>query len=513
MRSHWKRFQSEVLTLSAQTGTSGDNREDAVAQTTSPIAGRLLAVAGLVAVLGAAACAAAPGPADRSVRTWVTSGDRTRLLAEQATLTFHAAVPTDRPVISVDPGRRFQSVVGFGAAVTDASAWLIQTKMSPAQRDALMRELFGREDGGLGFSFTRVTIGASDFSLDHYSLADTADPELKAFSTARMEEYVFPTVRQALAINPDLKVMASPWSAPGWMKTTGSMIQGQLKPEVYPVYADYLRRYVEAAGANGVPTDYLSIQNEPDFEPDSYPGMRWGPEGRARFIGDHLGPTFQRAGIRTRILDWDHNWDKPEQPLGVLADPEARAFVSGIAWHCYAGDVAAQTPVRDAFPDKDVFFTECSGGNWSPDFADSFAWTVKSLIIGSTANWARGVLMWNLALDESHGPHAGGCGDCRGVVTIDSRTGEVQRNQEYYAFGHASRFVRPGAVRIALTAPQGLSAVAFQNPDGERVLIVLNDGAASAAFDIAEVSWRASAELPPKSAATYVWSAPGDPAS
>ncbi|MFA4892493.1 MAG: glycoside hydrolase family 30 beta sandwich domain-containing protein [Brevundimonas sp.] len=438
----------------------------------------------------------------------MTSGDRSRLLSEQPALVFRAAAGADGPVIAVDPAVQYQTMVGFGAAVTDASAWLIQTKMTPSARDALIRDLFGREDGGLGFSFTRVTIGASDFSLDHYSLADTPDPDLAGFSTARMEQYVFPTVRQALAVNPDLKVMASPWSAPGWMKTTGSMIQGQLKPEYYGTYADYLARYVRSAADHGVPTDYLSIQNEPDFEPDSYPGMRWGPEGRAEFIGRNLGPRFRAAGIGTRILDWDHNWDHPEQPLGVLADPVANAHVAGVAWHCYAGDVAAQSQVRDVHPDKDVFFTECSGGNWAADFSDSFSWTMKALIIGSTDHWARGVLMWNLALDENHGPHAGGCGDCRGVVTIDSRTGAVERNQEYYAFGHASRFVRPGARRVSSLEPEGLQGVAFVNPDGERVLIVLNEAVTPVSFSIREAGRQASAILPARTAATYVWRGP-----
>lgn len=470
------------------------------------VAARLIGIMALAAP--AIACAHQPPAA---VQSWLTSGDRTRLLAEQTPAPLQAAV-TDGPLLSIDASRPEQEIVGFGAAVTDASAWLIQTKLDAAQREALMRELFGREGQGphpgLGFSFTRVTIGASDFSLDHYSLADAEDPTLAGFSTARMEEYVFPTVRQALAINPELKVMASPWSAPGWMKTAGSMIQGQLKPELYPVYAQYLTRYVQGAATHGVPTDYLSIQNEPDFEPDSYPGMRWGPEGRARFIGQNLGPTFREAGIGTRILDWDHNWDKPEQPLGVLTDAQANAFVSGVAWHCYAGDVAAQSQVRDAHPDKDVFFTECSGGQWAADFSDSFLWTVGNLIIGSTDNWARGVLMWNLALDENHGPHAGGCGDCRGVVTIDSRTGEITRNQEYYAFGHASRFVRQGARRIAVAAPAGIKAVAFVNPDGSRAVIAMNDGEQAVAFSLVESGQGARLTLPAKTVATYVWPAP-----
>lgn len=465
------------------------------------------ALAGATSALLLNACAIVPDKPVEVAQVWMTSGDRSRLLSAQPSVSFSSTPSeTGRPVVVVDPARRYQTMVGFGASITDASAWLIQTQLAPEARDALMRELFGRRDDGLGFSFTRVTVGASDFSLDHYSLADQPDPTLADFTTQRMEDYVFPTVRQALTLNPELKVMASPWSAPGWMKTNGSLIQGQLKPEHYSTYADYWLRYIRSAADHGVPTDYLSIQNEPDFEPDTYPGMRWGPEGRAAFIGGHLGPALAAAKLDARILDWDHNWDKPEQPLAVLADPVAAAHVAGVAWHCYAGDVSAQGQVRAAHPEKDVFFTECSGGDWAADFSDSFSWMMKTLIIGSTEQWARGVLMWNVALDETHGPHAGGCGDCRGVVTIDRKTGAVERNQEYYGFGHASRFVLPGAVRIASAEPEGLQGVAFINPDGRRVLILLNEGVQPVAFDIAEGSRRAVAALPARTAATYVWS-------
>ena len=461
----------------------------------------------VIATVALVTPAFAPALAQTPVRHWVTNGDRDQRLAEQAPFTLQRAT-SDGEAIVVAPDDQKQTMVGFGASITDASAYLIQTRMAPEARDALLRSLFGREDGGLGFSFTRVTVGASDFSLDHYSLADTPDPSLAGFSTRRMEEQVFPTVRAALAINPDLKVMASPWSAPGWMKTTGSLIQGTLKPEHYTTYADYWVRYIRSAADNGVPTDYLSIQNEPDFEPDSYPGMRWPATQRAVFIGRHLGPALAEAGIDAKILDWDHNWDQPQQPLGVLADDTARPYVSGVAWHCYAGDVAAQEEVRRAYPDKDVFFTECSGGEWAADFDDSFGWTMKTLIIGATRNWARGVLMWNLALDENDGPHAGGCGNCRGVVTIDSRTGAVTLNQEYYAFGHTSRFVRPGAVRVESSQVEGVSSVAFVNPDGQRVLVLYNERAEPASLTVGEGGWRGETVLPARSAATYVWEAP-----
>lgn len=462
-------------------------------------------------LLVAALVMATPASAAPKLRAWVTTGDKSQLLTAQAPSEVVAAdAVAGLPVIAVDTKERHQSIVGFGAAITDASAWLIQTKLTPAQRQALLRELYGRGEGGVGFSFTRITIGASDFSLDHYSLDDTpdgsTDPKLERFSLKRPEQYVFPTVRAALKINPDLKVMASPWSAPAWMKTTGSLIQGQLKPEAYPVYANFFARYVKGAARLGVPTDYLSIQNEPDFEPDSYPGMRWMAKDRARFFGENLAPVFAREKIGTKVLDWDHNWDKPEQPTAVLADPTARAFVAGVAWHCYAGDVSAQAPVTAAHPDKEIFLTECSGGEWAPKFDDSFSWMVENLIIGSTRGGSRGVLMWNLALDEKFGPHKGGCSDCRPVVTIDSRTGAITRTQEYYAFGHASRFVKPGAVRIGSPAKiDHLRTVAFQNPDGGRVLIVLNVGVQPASFAISESASRFKATLPARAAGTFTW--------
>jgi glucosylceramidase len=464
-----------------------------------------------LSLTAAALVAAAPAVAAPKLQSWTTTGDKSQLLAAQAPSGPVAAdAVTGLPVIAVDAKERHQTIVGFGAAITDASAWLIQNKLTPTQRDALLKELYGRGEGGLGFSFTRVTIGASDFSLDHYSLDDApngaADPKLEHFSLKRPQEYVFPTVRAALKINPDLKVMASPWSAPAWMKTTGSLVKGQLKPDAYPVYADFFARYIKEAKKVGVPTDYISIQNEPDFEPENYPGMRWPAVDRAKFFGENLAPVFKRGKITTKALDWDHNWDQPQQPTTVLADAKARAFVAGVAWHCYAGQVDAMETVRAAHPDKEVFFTECSGGEWAPKFDDSFSWMVEQLIIGTTRRGAKGVLMWNLALDEKFGPHAGGCGNCRPVVTIDSTTGAITRTQEYYAFGQASRFVRPGAVRIGSPEKVGdLRTVAFQNRDGGRVLLVLNTGKTAADFAIVEGGKRFKASIPARAATTFTW--------
>ena len=462
-----------------------------------------------------AACrppAVASTAAKRSeVEAWVTTADKSKLLARAPNVSMASGQHADATiVIDVDTAITYQEMVGFGAAITDASAWLIQTKLSPSQREALLQELFGRT-GGIGLSFTRLTIGASDFSRTHYTFDDVpageTDSALARFSIEANRTDVLPVVKRALAINRDLRVMASPWSAPAWMKTTHSLIKGTLRTDAYPAFAEYLRRYVQSYQAEGVPIFAITLQNEPHFEPENYPGMRLTPAQRATLIGQHVGPLFDRAGIATRILDWDHNWDEPESPLAVLEDSTARRYVTGVAWHCYNGDVTAQTPVHDAYAEKEVYFTECSGGQWAPNWPDNLAWYVRTLIIGSTRGWAKGVLLWNLALDESHGPHLGGCGDCRGVVTIDSRTGAVTRNEEYYALAHASRFVRPGAKRIAsTTGVDSLETVAFRNADdGSTVLIAVNTGKLDRTFAVRAAGRSFRFTLAPGAVTTIRW--------
>ena len=285
------------------------------------------------------------------------------------------------------------------------------------------------------------------------------------------------------------------------------MPQGSLRADAYDPFANYLRRFVEAYAAEGLPIFAVTMQNEPAFEPTTYPGMRLDALARAALIGEHVGPLFARAGIAARILDWDHNWDAPAQPLAVLADPAAARYVSGVAWHCYAGDVGVQETVHLAHPDKHVYFTECSGGAWAPVFADNLKWFVSRLVIGATRTGARGVTLWNLALDEHGGPHLGGCGNCRGVITIDSATGGIARNEEYYALAHASCFVRPGARRIASsTNVGGLESVAFQNSDdGTTVLIVLNGSVAPVRFSVHADTRAFDATLPAGAVVTFEW--------
>ena len=463
------------------------------------------AIGALVLACSTSVEAAPPLPA----KMWVTSADETKKLSPQ---------PLQRPVgsalgnedIAIDSSKHFQKMHGFGAAMTDASAKVL-SELPMAKRRAIMAELFSRANGGLGLSFTRLTIGASDFSTSDYSYDDSPsnapDPELRNFSILAAKTYVLPRMREALAINPDLLVMISPWSAPAWMKTTKSLIKGHLVPQYYSAFANYLARTVQAFGREGVPISMLTIQNEPNFEPDNYPGERVDPAERAAIIGHYVGPAFRSLGLTTKILDWDHNWDHPEMPLEVLKDPAARSYISGVAWHCYEGDVAAQGPVHDAYPLKDAWLTECSGGEWSPKFAEVLGWMTDELIIGASNNWSKGTLLWNLALDPGHGPHTGGCSDCRGVVTIDPKTGAITRNVEYYVLGHASRFILPGAYRVASVKHSGgVDVAGFLNPDGSRVAILYRksgDGEVTIALD----KVRYEVALSKGSVATLLWSA------
>lgn len=467
-------------------------------------------LAGLKLALAFAPWLCAPAAA-RPVHAqmWVTTADRKRLLERQPPASLRSATDKTLPTLTLQPDRRFQTIDGFGAALTDASALLI-ARMTPAARSRLLRELFGHEPGDLGLDTLRVTIGASDFSTSQYSYDDPPDgkpdPQLLHFSIAPARTAVIPVLKEIRAINPGLHIIASPWSAPAWMKTSGKLVGGTLRPDYMAAFADYLRRYAAAMAQAGVRIDMLTVQNEPNFEPTTYPGMRLDATQRATLVGKYLGPLLAKSGPKLELYDWDHNWDHPESPLAVLNDPIARRYITGVAWHCYDGDVRAQTSVHDAFPDKTAYITECSGGDWMKGWGAVLDWQVGNLIIGGTANWARGVVLWNLALDPDHGPHDGGCSDCRGVVTID-HSGAYERNVEYYALGHASRFLRRGAVRIGLKgAVAGIDAVAFSNTDGSRVVLLLNNTADERRFAIADRQGSTVVTLAPGEVATLVLS-------
>jgi glucosylceramidase len=400
-------------------------------------------------------------------------------------------VPDNGKIIYINENNLYQQIDGFGASMTDSSAWLIYTQLNESQRTGVMNALFSPTDG-IGISITRIPMGASDFvNGDAYTYDDMppgqTDPELAHFSIDHDRTYIIPALQDAMKINPSLKVMASPWSAPAWMKTSDELGNGSLLPEFYPVFANYFVKFIQAYEAENIPIYAITLQNEPHHEPYSYPGMRMEQQEAADFVKNHLGPALEAAGIETKILIWDHNWDEYDYPITVLNDSDAKAFVDGVAFHCYGGTVIAQGIVHDTHPDTDIYFTECSGGAWIPNFAEGIKRDMKDLVMGSTRNWAKTIIKWNLALDGSFGPHNGGCGNCYGFVTItpETETG-FSYSYDYYSIGHASKFVTPGAYRIASTSYQydRLLSGAFLNPDDSKALIVSNSSTTEKSFTV-----------------------------
>lgn len=455
-------------------------------------------------------------PPPPGVQLWLSTADRRLKLAHQPEVPF-SVQPSEHADIVVDVHRSYQTIVGFGAALTDASAWLLRNRLSERQQAAVLRELFGPPPG-LNFNMLRMTIGASDFSLKPYTLDDLprggTDTELQHFNVAENLRDVIPAARAILAVNPHTQIVASPWSAPAWMKSNHALIGGALLEEFEPTFAAYLARYVDTYRSYGIPIFALTLQNEPNFLPKTYPAMELTAEARTRIIAQYLGPMLVGRKPRTVILGWDHNWDEPQQPLSVLGDPDAASYMAGTAWHCYRGTPAAQSDVHRAYPDKDIYVTECSGGDWPSAQHGELMWFARDLLLGSLRHWARGVIYWNLILDQNHGPHFGGCDLCKGILLVDSKTGEISRNDEYYAFAHYSRFVLPGAVRVWSTATgDGLANVAFRNSDGSLVLVAINSDDAPRAVTVRAGAAGFAYTLPPQSVATFVWHAAGAPAA
>jgi glucosylceramidase len=457
----------------------------------------------------ATSAAPAAAPARTAVSVSETTASQSQLLARQAGAVFRPGSSRAAQVITVDPGTAYQVMTGFGASVTDSSAGLIAG--SP-RRASIMSALFDPAKG-IGLDFLRQPAGASDFAQSVYSYDDQApghrDPGLADFSIAHDQRFVLPVLRQALRLDPGTTVMATPWSPPGWMKTSGSMIGGTLRPADYPVFARYLVRFLQAYRAAGVPVALISPQNEPGFSPADYPGSTLTAAQESTFIARDLGPAIARAGLPTKILAYDHNWDDPAYPEQILADPAAARYVAGVAWHCYAGDPSAQAAVHAADPAAGEYLTECSGtqsADPAATFGDTLDWQTANLIIGATRDWASSVTTWNLALDPSGGPSMN-CTTCTALVTVDNAAGTARYNAEYYVLGQAAKFVRPGAVRIAsgTFGPGRIQDVAFRNRDGSTALIVLNSASGPQAFGVSQRGASFTYSLPSGAVATFTW--------
>ena len=486
--------------------------------------------------------AAAPGSAVKttqpSARAWVTTPDGQYRMSNLGQVPFHIG-GSKSLTITVDPSRSYQTMDGFGASITDSSAHVLYSLQGKV-RDAAMSDLFSPTHGD-GLSVLRQPMGASDFVAGgFYTYNDLApgqtDYGMRHFSIGHDQPQILPLLRQALRLNPAIKVIATPWSPPAWMKTNQSLIGGRLidDPRVYGAYARYFVDYVQAYQHAGVPIYAVTVQNEPqNRNPSGYPGMDLPVAQEAKLI-NALGPALQAAGLDTKILGYDHNWsehpgDIASTPPGETPETEYAAdlltssagrWLAGTAFHCYSGDQTRQTALHEAFPDKGVWFTECSGSHGPTDppaqvFSDTLKWHARNLVLGVTRNWGKTVVNWNLALDPSGGPHNGGCDTCTGVITVGPGQ-TVTRNAEYYTLGHLARFVKPGAVRIASTSfgttgwNGQIMDAAFRNPDGSTVLVVHNENDAPRTFAVAQGESSFDYTLPGGALATFTW--PSSPA-
>lgn len=438
------------------------------------------------------------------VEMWLTNADKTALFKKQRVSLLFRDTINAYPDIKVDEGQTYQSIDGFGYCLTDGSAMLINALPADVQ-DALLKELFLADSTHIGVSYLRVSIGASDLSAAPFTYNDLpageTDVSMTKFSIDKEKQDLLPVLKKIVALAPDIKILGSPWSAPSWMKTNNASKGGSLKPEYYGAYALYFVKYIQAMKAEGITIDAITPQNEP-LHGGNNPSMVMLADEQADFIKNHLGPAFKAAGLSTKIIVYDHNADKPEYPAAILNDPDAYPYVDGSAFHLYGGSISALTQLHDAFPGKNIYFTEQWVGG-PGHFGNDLKWHVATLIVGATRNWSRNVLEWNLASDPNYGPHTdGGCTTCLGALTIGSG---VIRNVAYYIIAHASKFVRPGSVRIASNITSELDNVAFKTPDGKKVLVVINSGAAAQTFNIHYKGKLVTTSLNSGAVATYIW--------
>ncbi|HEY1985891.1 MAG TPA: glycoside hydrolase family 30 beta sandwich domain-containing protein [Terracidiphilus sp.] len=468
----------------------------------------------------------------QAVTVYQTTPDLLEALSVREKLHFSAkdSPATAAPLVTVDDTQHFQEIDGFGASLTDAAAWLFAKKLSPAQTDNAFKMLFSRKDG-IALNILRQPLGSSDLAVTFYSFDDLCvqgakacttpegqvDANLDHFSLAHDQEYILPQLKKALALNPALHVMLTPWSAPGWMKTTGSSLGSKaetkeasaLRPEYYAAFAHYLVKSIEGYQAAGVPIWALSVQNEPLFSPPTYSGMQMLAVEQAKFLGESLAPALAASHLNLKVMVYDHNWDHPEFPETVLKDPRAGALAAGTAWHHYGGRPDVMSVFHDQFPQKDEWVTESSGGTWQKGLEGKGNILAEEAaeLIDVTRNWSRSYVLWALATDQNHGPFVGGCDTCRGLVTIDTEKGAFKPEVDFYVLGQASKFVFPGAVRVASDQPPGsrIKDVAFRNPNGSVVLYVLNAGTDSRDLRIAFHGKNVATTLPSGSVTTFVW--------
>jgi glucosylceramidase len=444
----------------------------------------------------------------QSVSAWLTDYDRSSLFKKEDIIIEFTGGNSLHKKIVVDDSKTYQVMDGFGFALTGGSAFHI-IHMNAKPRNQLLHQIFDTTGNGIGVSYLRISIGSSDLNEKVFSYDDVpGDTSLSHFDLAEDKTDVIPVLKEILAINPNIKILGSPWSPPAWMKTNNDTRGGRLKPEYYDVYARYLVKYIREMANHGITINAITIQNEP-LHPGNNPSLLLVAPDEADFIKNNLGPLFVKNNIKTKIIIYDHNADRPDYPISILEDPHAAKYIDGSAFHLYNGTIDALTDVHNAFPGKNIYFTEQMVVQFNRDKVAltglNIAWPVSRLIIGAPRNWSKNVILWNLAADPDFRPFTdrGGCSMCQGAVTIDKDS--VTYNLAYYTMAHASKFVRPGSVRIASDPQDSLPNVAFIAPAHDKVLIVSNTSSTEQTFDILFHGKHATAVLQPRSVATYTW--------
>jgi len=427
--------------------------------------------ASAVEVAAAFPSSAAPEPQAGEITVRMTGGSK-RYEAQPSLAWKSGAAGAN--VIELNPAKKFQEMLGFGAAFTDAACYTFN-RLDTSAREQLFHELFHPSE--MGLSVCRTCIGASDYSTEVFSYDEgEPDPEMKRFSIAHDQPYVLPILREARKQNPDLFLFSSPWSPPGWMKAGGSMLGGSMRQHSFAPYALYFVKFLQAYAAEGVPIQAVTVQNEVDTDQDGrMPACLWGQEYEMGFVKNHLGPALEKNGLSTKIWILDHNYNLWGRAVAELADPDVRKYCSNVAFHGYVGTPDQMSKFHAAYPDVSLYWTEGGPDYTAPDFATDWAnW--GQTFTQAIRNWCRSVTGWNLALDEKGRPNIGPF-PCGGMVTIHSQTKEITKSGQYWAFAHFSRNVRRGAKRFESTGDvKGVEHVAFENPDGKKVLVLSNSG-------------------------------------
>ena len=412
---------------------------------------------------------------------------------------------TSKDTVFIDEGIQYQKIEGFGYTLTGGSANLLH-QMPLQNRAAILKELFGQGPNDLNINYLRISIGASDLDATVFSYDDLnegeVDPDLKKMSIAKDQEFLIPILKEIQSIQPNLKLIASPWSPPVWMKDNGKSKGGHLLTKYYETYAQYFVKYIQLMRAEGLQMNAVTIQNEPEHGGNN-PSMLMSAAEQTIFIKNHLGPAFKKQGITTEIVIWDHNADNPNYPIQILNDSVAKSFISASAFHLYLGHESALSKLHQAHPDKKIYFTEqWTGAKGS--FEGDFLWHMQHIVIGTMSNWSSMVLEWNLANDPTYGPHTpGGCTECLGALTITGS--DFKRNVSYYIIGQVAPFLPAGSVRIQTTSSNTqIQSIGFKRSDGKKVLVALNTGK-EAVFTIDFEQKKYNFKLPEKSASTIVW--------